>query len=73
MARLSKERYAQLYGPTTGDRIWLADTSLLVEVTEDRCGGPGLAVTRRCSAAAGAAQIHGPRAVRAGPMVPPTP
>lgn len=43
MARLSRERYAQLYGPTTGDRIRLADTNLLVEVTEDRCGGPGLA------------------------------
>jgi urease subunit alpha len=43
MVRLSRERYAQLYGPTTGDRIRLADTDLLVEVTEDRCGGPGLA------------------------------
>lgn len=31
MARLSRERYAQLYGPTTGDRIRLADTNLLVE------------------------------------------
>ena len=43
MVRLSRERYAQLYGPTTGDRIRLADTDLLVEVTEDRCGGPDLA------------------------------
>src|ERR1700759_5307616 len=43
MARLSRERYAQLYGPTTGDRIRLADTNLFVEITEDRCGGPGLA------------------------------
>lgn len=43
MARLSRERYAQLYGPTTGDRIRLTDTDLLVEITEDRCGGPGLA------------------------------
>jgi urease subunit alpha len=40
---LSRERYAQLYGPTTGDRIRLADTDLLIEVTEDRCGGPGRA------------------------------
>src|SRR3954462_11435110 len=40
MVRLSRERYAQLYGPTTGDRIRLADTDLLIEVTEDRCGGP---------------------------------
>ncbi|CCH85662.1 Urease alpha subunit (Urea amidohydrolase) [Modestobacter italicus] len=43
MVQLSRERYAQLYGPTTGDRIRLADTDLLIEVTEDRSGGPGLA------------------------------
>lgn len=43
MVRLSRERYAQLYGPTTGDRIRLADTDLLIEVTEDRSGGPGAA------------------------------
>src|SRR5687767_4901080 len=43
MVRLSRERYAQLYGPTTGDRIRLADTDLLIEVEEDRCGGPGRA------------------------------
>ncbi|MGY1702603.1 urease subunit alpha [Geodermatophilus sp. SYSU D00766] len=43
MVRLSRERYAQLYGPTTGDRIRLADTDLIVEVEEDRCGGPGRA------------------------------
>ncbi len=43
MTYLSREHYAQLYGPTTGDRIRLADTDLLVEITEDRSGGPGLA------------------------------
>ena len=43
MNRLTRERYAHLYGPTTGDRIRLADTDLLVEITEDRSGGPGLA------------------------------
>ncbi|MGY1783267.1 urease subunit alpha [Geodermatophilus sp. SYSU D01036] len=43
MVQLSRERYAQLYGPTTGDRIRLADTDLIVEVEEDRCGGPGRA------------------------------
>ncbi len=43
MVELSRERYAQLYGPTTGDRIRLADTDLLIEVEEDRCGGPGRA------------------------------
>ncbi|MRH88409.1 urease subunit alpha [Nocardia sp. SYP-A9097] len=43
MAELSRARYAQLFGPTTGDRIRLADTDLLIEITEDRSGGPGLA------------------------------
>ena len=43
MAELSRARYAQLYGPTTGDRIRLADTDLLIEVTDDLCGGPGRA------------------------------
>ncbi|MUL49681.1 urease subunit alpha [Mycobacterium sp. CBMA293] len=43
MSSLSRERYAALFGPTTGDRIRLADTDLLIEITEDRCGGPGLA------------------------------
>ena len=43
MVQLSRERYAQLYGPTVGDRVRLADTNLLIEVEEDRCGGPGRA------------------------------
>ncbi|MGX1809628.1 urease subunit alpha [Nocardia sp. NPDC055321] len=43
MAELSRARYAELFGPTTGDRIRLADTDLLIEITEDRSGGPGLA------------------------------
>jgi urease subunit alpha len=43
MTELSRTRYAALFGPTTGDRIRLADTDLFVEITEDRSGGPGLA------------------------------
>jgi urease subunit alpha len=43
MAEISRARYAELYGPTVGDRIRLADTDLLIEVTEDRSGGPGRA------------------------------
>ncbi|WLP90650.1 urease subunit alpha [Gordonia sp. NB41Y] len=43
MATLGRDRYAQLFGPTTGDLIRLADTDLLIEVTEDRSGGPGRA------------------------------
>ncbi|BDY32182.1 MULTISPECIES: urease subunit alpha [Mycolicibacterium] len=43
MSELSRARYAALFGPTTGDRIRLADTDLFIEITEDRSGGPGLA------------------------------
>ncbi|HXW79152.1 MAG TPA: urease subunit alpha [Acidimicrobiales bacterium] len=43
MPELSRQRYAALYGPTTGDCIRLADTDLLIEVTEDFSGGPGRA------------------------------
>ncbi len=43
MTGLSRERYAQLYGPTTGDRIRLADTDLFIEITDDLSGGPGRA------------------------------
>ncbi|MBF6353390.1 urease subunit alpha [Nocardia higoensis] len=43
MSELSRARYAELFGPTTGDRVRLADTDLLIEITEDRSGGPGLA------------------------------
>ena len=44
MSELSRERYALLYGPTAGDRIRLADTSLLIEVERDLCGGGDEAV-----------------------------
>ncbi|WP_030017666.1 urease subunit alpha, partial [Streptomyces monomycini] len=43
MADLTRPAYTDLYGPTVGDRIRLADTDLLVEITEDRAGGPGRA------------------------------
>ena len=33
--RLSRARYAALYGPTTGDRVRLADTDLIVRVERD--------------------------------------
>lgn len=39
MSRISRDRYRNLYGPTTGDRVRLADTDLWIEVTEDRCVG----------------------------------
>jgi urease subunit alpha len=40
MTSIERDRYALLYGPTTGDRIRLADTNLLIEVTEDLARGP---------------------------------
>ena len=41
MPAIDRARYAELFGPTTGDRIRLADTDLLIEVTEDRSMGAG--------------------------------
>ena len=40
MTSLSRSRYALLYGPTTGDRVRLADTDLVVEVEDDLSRGP---------------------------------
>ncbi|MFD9706298.1 urease subunit alpha [Lentzea sp. NPDC059081] len=37
---IDRERYAELLGPTVGDRIRLADTDLFIEVTEDLARGP---------------------------------
>ncbi|RRO15372.1 urease subunit alpha [Saccharopolyspora rhizosphaerae] len=36
----NRARYVELFGPTAGDRIRLADTDLLIEITEDRSQGP---------------------------------
>jgi urease subunit alpha len=33
--RLSRQQYASIYGPTTGDRVRLADTDLVAEVERD--------------------------------------
>ena len=41
---LDRGRYAALYGPTTGDRIRLADTNLLIEIEIDHCAGGDEAV-----------------------------
>jgi urease subunit alpha len=35
MARISRAAYADMFGPTTGDRVRLADTDLIVEVEKD--------------------------------------
>ena len=36
MSRLTRHAYADMYGPTTGDRVRLGDTELIIEVEEDR-------------------------------------
>jgi urease subunit alpha len=44
MATIQRRAYAEMFGPTTGDRIRLADTELIVEVENDltlRAGGYG--------------------------------
>lgn len=35
MFKMSRKQYAGMFGPTTGDRIRLADTSLIIEVEKD--------------------------------------
>ena len=44
MAQIGRRAYAEMFGPTTGDRVRLADTGLVVEVEVDytlRAGGYG--------------------------------
>ena len=44
MAQIEKRAYAEMYGPTVGDRVRLADTDLIIEVEDDytlRAGGYG--------------------------------
>ena len=35
MSTISKKAYADMFGPTAGDRIRLADTSLILEIEKD--------------------------------------
>ena len=35
MSTISRKAYAEMFGPTTGDRIRLADTSLFIEIEKD--------------------------------------
>lgn len=35
MSKISRAKYADMYGPTTGDRIRLGDTSLVIQVEKD--------------------------------------
>ncbi|WP_020160167.1 urease subunit alpha [Methylobacter marinus] len=36
MSRISRQAYADMFGPTTGDRVRLGDSGLFLEVEEDR-------------------------------------
>ena len=44
MTSVERERYAQLYGPTVGDRVRLADTDLWISPEQDLCRGGDEAV-----------------------------
>ena len=35
MATIQRRAYAEMFGPTTGDRVRLADTELVIEVERD--------------------------------------
>lgn len=35
MTKISRQAYAEMYGPTTGDRVRLGDTALIIEVEHD--------------------------------------
>ena len=47
--QISRQEYAGLFGPTTGDKIRLGDTDLYIE-SRARLAGPS--ATRPCTAAA---------------------
>ena len=36
MSEISRRAYADMYGPTTGDRVRLGDTELWIEVEQDK-------------------------------------
>jgi len=36
MATMSRQAYAEIFGPTTGDRVRLGDTDLIIEVEQDK-------------------------------------
>ena len=36
MSEISRRAYAEMYGPTIGDRVRLGDTELWIEVEQDK-------------------------------------
>ncbi|CAM5513014.1 urease subunit alpha 1 [Streptomyces narbonensis] len=73
MPDLQRPVYADLFGPTTGDRIRLADTDLLVEIEEDRCGGPGRAGEEAVFGGGKVVRESMGQAAPPAPRAPPTP
>jgi urease subunit alpha len=37
MSRMDRTAYAEMFGPTIGDRIRLGDTEVIIEVEHDHC------------------------------------
>lgn len=35
MSKISRQAYANMFGPTTGDRVRLGDTEIIIEVEKD--------------------------------------
>ena len=50
MTTLARRAYAEMFGPTTGDRVRLADTNLVIEVEHDHTlAAGGGAVELQCA------------------------
>jgi hypothetical protein len=52
MATIGRRAYAEIFGPTVGDRVRLADTGLLIEVEKDYTLASGKPMVKRSSSAA---------------------
>ncbi len=62
MPELQRQMYVSMLGPTTGDRLRLADTDLLIEIEEDHCvGGDETVFGGGKSGRASQGQSHTPR------------
>ena len=53
MATLGRRAYAEIFGPTVGDRVRLADTGLLIEVEKDYTLQAGMGLTDTAGNAVG--------------------
>ncbi len=63
MVDIDRRQYAGSLGPTTGDRMRLADTDLFIEIEEDRCvGGDEVVFGGGKSGRESQGQSHRPRA-----------